>query len=64
VPLDGQRAFHRRRAGIDRPGRCAHFETATGVFVHALSNPDWHAQGTQTELGIHGDGAKEMRVGL
>jgi hypothetical protein len=44
------------------PGRFEHFATPTGVFEHALINPDFRAQGTRNELGIRGYGRKGLRV--
>jgi hypothetical protein len=45
-----------------RPGTFDHFETPLGVFPHAISNPDFRAEGTFNENGIRGYGVKGMRV--
>jgi hypothetical protein len=45
-----------------KPGAFDHFVTPTGVFRHAISNPDFRAEGTYNEFGIRGYGLKGMRV--
>lgn len=45
-----------------RTGQFDHYLTPRGVFVHALANPDYRAQGTRNENGIRGYGLKGMRV--
>jgi lipoprotein-anchoring transpeptidase ErfK/SrfK len=44
------------------PGRFEHFTTPMGVFEHAMTNPDFRAEGTKNELGIRGYGRKGSRV--
>jgi hypothetical protein len=39
-----------------KPGRFEHFTTPTGVFPHALDNPDFRALGTKNQFGIRGYG--------
>jgi hypothetical protein len=45
-----------------RVGEYEHFETPTGVFEHATSNPDFRAEGTLNDLGVRGLGERGMRV--
>jgi len=45
-----------------RVGQFDHFETPLGVFDHAISNPDFRAEGTRNAMGFRGYGAKGMRV--
>jgi hypothetical protein len=43
-------------------GKFDHYITPTGVFRHAINNPDYRAEGTKNENGIMGYGKKGMRV--
>lgn len=44
------------------PGTYQHFVTPLGVFEHAMTNPDYRAEGTKNKLGFRGYGRKGLRV--
>lgn len=44
------------------PGRYEHFLTPLGVYEHAVSHPDFRAEGTPNRFGIRGYGVHGMRI--
>lgn len=63
--IDGRTDFHLIGAApvsTGRIGQFDHFLTPTGVFRHAVDNPDYRAQGTRNSNGIRGYGVRGMRV--
>jgi len=61
-PSGGWRFLVAVPVSTGKPGRFDHFFTPTGVFVHALNNMDFRAEGTKNSFGVRGYGAKGMRV--
>lgn len=61
-PADGWRVVGAAPVSTGLPGRYEHFVTPTGVFAHALANPDFRAEGTRNDLGIRGYGRQGSRI--